>query len=134
MGRILLLVDERPQPGMEELAGQLTAVPVDRLRDGRESDDLLVGPEAREVDLRVERGLVDDRPADDDQPAAALGALLVVGDGLVGEDALVGICHPGRAGRREDDPVGNRRIPDLPLREEVRIPALARRRAHRSRD
>ena len=61
---------------------------------------------------------MDDRAADDDQTAAALRPLLVVRDGLVGEDALVRVGDPGRARRREDDPVGHRRSADLPLREE----------------
>ena len=119
--RILVHHRHRAQPDMEELARELAAMLVDGVGHLRESGDLLVVPEAREDELRVQGLPVDDRAADDDQPAAALRPLLVVRDRLVGEDALVRVRDPGRAGRREDDPVRDRRVPDPPLREEVRV-------------
>ncbi len=108
---------------MEELGRELAAVALHGLGDLREALDLLVVPEAGEVELRVERLAVDDRAADDDEPAAGLGPLLVVGDGLVREHSLERVGDPGRACRREDDPVRDRRVADRPFREEARIRA-----------
>jgi hypothetical protein len=121
VGGILLQHRHRPQPDVEELRRQLAAVPVHGLGDPGEPLDLLVRPEAWEVELRVERLLVNDRAADQDQPAARLGALLVVGDRLIREDALERVGDPGRTRGREHDPVRDRRIPDRPLREEQRV-------------
>ena len=131
VGGILLQHGHGAQARVQQLARQLAAVAVHRLGHAGEAVDLVVLPEPGEVELRVERLGMDDRAADDDQPAAATGALLVVGHGLVGEDPLVGIGHPGRAGGREDDPVGDRRRADLPLREEPRIGGNRRDLCHR---
>jgi hypothetical protein len=44
--------------------------------------------------------------ADEDQPATALRALLVVGDRLVGEDAVVRARDPGRGRRAKTTRLG----------------------------
>ena len=83
--------------------------------------DVPVVPQLGHEQRRHQRARVDVRGADDDQADAAAGALLVVRRRHVGEEAVPGIGDPGRARGREDDPVLDRRVPDLPLGEEVRI-------------
>ena len=123
VGRVLLQHRRRAETHVEELGRQLASVAVHGLGDLREALDLLVVPEAGKVELRVERLAVDDRAADDDEPAGGLGPFLVVGDGLVGEHPLERVGDPGRARRREHDPVRDRRVADRPFREEARIRA-----------
>ena len=78
---------------MQELDAEPRAVRVHRVDDPPQPLDLLVAPQAREGHGAVQRALLDHVGAGDDQPEPGLRPLLVVGDGLVAEDAL-------RRGRR----------------------------------
>src|SRR6185503_5007883 len=87
----------------------------------RQALELRVVPEPGKAERRIDGVLVDQVAAEDDHAEAGPGALLVIGDGLFGEDALVRAAHPCRADRREHDPVRDRRVPDAQWREQVAV-------------
>ena len=111
----------RAPPEVQQLHGERAAVPLDRPRHIGQALELRVVPKAGKAERRIDRILVDEVTAENDHAEAGPGALFVIGDGLLGEDALMRAAHPGRTDGREHDPVRDRRVPDAQWREQVGI-------------
>jgi hypothetical protein len=96
-------LDEQPRAVRVHRAGQL-------LVDGHDR-----GQVAADRVRRQQAGVVDRGCLDDDQPGAAAGACLVVGDQVVGRKVVV---DQARLVRRRDDPVRELHRADVQRREE----------------
>ena len=116
----------RSQTDMQQLRDDRTVMLFDRSRHARKPFDLLFVPKAGKGGGRIEGVLVDEMSAKDDHSDSGLGALFVIRDGLLGEDALVCASHPGGADRSEDHPIGNLGVANLPGRKQTGIRASTR--------
>ena len=106
---------------MQKLHRERAAVPLHRPRHVGEPLDLRVVPQAGKPERRIDRVFVDQVPAENDHAEPGLGALLVIGDGLLGKNALVRAAHPGRADRAEYHAIRKRRVADAKRREQMAI-------------
>ena len=106
---------------MQKLHRERAAVPFHRPRHVGQPFELRIVPKAGKAERRIDRVLIDEVTAENDHSQPGLGALLVIGDRLLGEDALVRASDPGRAHRREYHPVRQGRVADAKRREQMAI-------------
>ena len=106
---------------MQKLHREPTAVPLHRARHIGEALELRVVPQAGKAERRINRIFINEVTAKDDHSEPGLGAFFVIGDRLLGEDALVRASDPGRAYRPEYHPVRQGCIANAKRREQVAI-------------
>lgn len=111
----------RTQTKMQKLDRERAAVPFHRPRHIGEPFELRVVPQAGKAERRIDGIFIDEVPAENDHSEPGLGALLVIGDRLLGEDTLVRASDPGRAHRSEYHPVRQGRIADAKRRQQMAI-------------
>ena len=95
----------RSQTEMQELHRKRATVPLHRSRDVGEPLELRVVPQTGKPERRVDGVFIDQMPAENDHTETGLGALLIIGDRLLGKNALVRTPDPGRANRAEYDAI-----------------------------
>ena len=97
----------RAQAEMQKLHRERAAVPFHRARHIGEPFELRIVPQAGKAERRIDRIFINEVPAENDHSEPGLGAFLVIGDRLLGEDTLMRASDPGRADRRENTQFGS---------------------------
>ena len=111
----------RSQTEMQKLHRKRAAVPLHRPRHIGEPLELRIVPQAGKPKRRIDRVFIDQMPAENDHAKPGLGALLVIGDRLLGKNTLVRAPNPGRTNRAEYHAIRKRRVADAQRREQMAI-------------